>query len=331
MKGRTFIQLFCFGFLFMQTFGFAQEIRLNAVLDSSKIRIGEQVKLDIYMQYNATQPSFKVQWPAIGDTLTASVEVISVSTIDTTIPDKNQPAEMLQHQQLLVSVYDSGVYMIPPFRFLVNGDTLKPRFTNPLFIEVHTVPTDSSESRLKDIKPPLLESFNWKWYKSEIIWTGFILLLIGCAILVWYFRSLKEYNPEPEPDKPKIPAHITALASLESIKERQIWKLGQVKEYYSEMSDALRLYIEERYGIPALESTSDEIMQAFKGQVVDQASKDRIKQILMLSDLVKFAKLYPDEAEHLECLQQAFDFVNGTKREEEMELEQDMELQNPES
>jgi hypothetical protein len=84
----------------------------------------------------------------------------------------------------------------------------------------------------------------------------------------------------------------------------------------------VRLYIEERFHVNALESTTDEIMTAFRSQVVDRDSKDRLQQLLMLSDLVKFAKQFPIESEHNFTLQNAFDFVNGTKREEEITLPQ---------
>jgi len=298
----------------------AQETQINAVLDSSRIRIGEQVKVDLYLNYNANQTKLDVHWPEIGDTLTSYVEVISVSSIDTTIPDKNKPAYLQQHQQIVVSVYDSGYYAIPGFKFVFNNDTAHPKFTNPLFLEVHTVPTDSSAKKLKDIKPPLLESFNWKWYMEEIIYTGLIFLLIGVAILLWYFRSLRNKETAVEPEKPKVPAHLLALETLERIQIEQIWKEGKIKQYYSEISDVVRQYIEDRYGLPALESTTDEIMLAFRSQVIDAESKSKLQHLLRLSDLVKFAKLFPEEHEHDLSLKEAFDFVNGTKREEEMTI-----------
>jgi hypothetical protein len=309
----------------------AQETTVSAVLDSSKIRIGEQVKVDLYLNYDANQKKLNVRWPEIGDTLTSYVEVISVSAIDTTIPDKNNPSNLLQHQQIVVSVYDSGFFAIPGFKFIINQDTSNPKYTNPLFLEVHTVPTDTSANKLKDIKPPLLETFNWKWYLEEIIWTGVIFLLIGVAILIWYFRSLRHQETEPEPEKPKVPAHILALQNLERIQEEQIWQEGKIKEYYSEISDTVRQYIEDRYALPALESTTDEIMRAFRSQVIDPESKEKLQHLLRLSDLVKFAKLFPEEQEHNLSLKEAFDFVNGTKREEEMSLPVPDEFNNKES
>ncbi|MBL7910737.1 MAG: hypothetical protein JNJ41_06770 [Bacteroidia bacterium] len=299
---------------------FLGQIRVSAVLDSSKIRIGEQVKLDLYVNYDASQRDLKIQWPSIGDTITGKVEVVSITPIDTTIPDKNNPTIYQQHQQILVSAYDSGYFAVPGFKFIVNDDTARPFFTETLLLEVHTVPTDTSITKTKDIKPPFNEEFNWKWYLDYIYWgIGIIVFIAGVILLTVYFTK-RNKQVVIVPEKPKIPAHITALASLEKIKAEQIWTEGLVKEYYSSISDAVRLYIEERFNVNALESTTDEIMKAFRTQVVDKQSKEKLEQTLTLSDLVKFAKLTPIEDEHKFTLQNAFDFVNGTKREEEVTI-----------
>lgn len=292
------------------------------MLDTSKMRIGEQVKLDLYVTYNANLSNVDIVWPSIGDTLTGKVEVISVSPIDTTFPDKSNSAKIFQHQQIIVSVYDSGFFAIPPFKFIVNKDTANPAYTDQLFLEVHTVPTDTSAAKIKDIKPPFDEPFNWKWYVSYIYWgIGILVLIVAIILLVRYLNKRKK-QVVSEPEKPKIPAHITALAALEKIKIEQEWKEGRIKEYYSSISDTIRAYIEDRFNVHALESTTDEIMSAFKSQVVDPQSKEKLQQLLTLSDLVKFAKHFPVEQEHYITLQSAFDFVNGTKREEEMTIDE---------
>ena len=313
MKKIKYIFLFI---ILLTTIAKSQDVRVNAVLDSSKIRIGEQVKLDIYLNYNANQKDFKIEWPQIGDTLTGKIEVISVSQIDTTIPDKNDPAMILQHQQLIISAYDSGYFAVPGFKFVFNNDTNNVLFTQALLLEVHTVPTDTSATKLKDIKPIFNEPFNWKWYINYIYWgIGAIVFILAVILITVYFTN-KNKNKIIEPEKPKIPAHITALASLEKIKEMQEWKVGNTKEYYSSISETVRQYIEERFSVNALESTTDEIMMAFRTQVVDPTSKEKLQQLLQLSDLVKFAKMTPIEVEHTFTLQNAFDFVNGTKRED---------------
>jgi hypothetical protein len=312
--------LLFFFFLLLRGFISAQEVRLEAVLDTSRLRIGEQAKVDIYLNYDARNKDISIQWPTLEDTITSKVEIISVSPIDTTFPNKTNSSRIFQHQQIVVSVYDSGYYAIPGFKFVINGDTAHPRYTNPLFLEVHTVPTDTSASKLKDIKPPFEEPFSWKWYKSYLYWGLAILALIVIIILLVRRFTKQKFPVISEPDKPKVPAHITALASLEKIREAQVWKEGRTKEYYSSIADTIRLYIEERFEVHALESTTDEIMLAFRSQVVDPSSLKKLQQLLTLSDLVKFAKLTPIELEHNLTLDNAFDFVNGTKREDEVQI-----------
>lgn len=302
---------------------FSQQVRVDAVLDTSKLRIGEQAKVDIYVSYNANLKDLKIQWPDIGDTITGKVEVVSVSQIDTTFPDKSNSSKIFQHQQITVSVYDSGYYAIPGFKFILNNDTANPLYTNLLFLEVHTVPTDTSLTKVKDIKPILNEPFNWKWYLNYIYLSIAVILAIILIILITRYFTKKNRQVILEPEKPKIPPHITALAALEKVKEEAIWKEGKAKEYYSAISDITRAYIEDRFNVNALESTTDEIMTAFRSQVVDKESKEKLQQMLMLSDLVKFAKMTPIEDEHNFTLQNAFDFVNGTKREEVVTLPED--------
>lgn len=312
-------QIILLTFILLTSIVFSQEVKVSAVLDTNKIRIGEQAKIDLYVNYDANQKNIKIQWPNIGDTITQKVEVISVSPIDSTLPDKVNPSRLLQHQQITVSVFDSGMYVIPSFKFILNNDTTKPLLTEPLFLEVHTVPTDTSMAKTKDIKPPFGEPFNWKWYLNYIYaGIGLLALLLAVVIITTYYNKRRNQQVV-EPEKPKIPPHILALAALEKIKLDQVWKDGKIKEYYSSISDTIRLYIEDRFTLNALESTTDEIMLAFRSQVVDKESKEKLQQLLMLSDLVKFAKQYPIEAEHQFTLQNAFDFVHGTKREEVMD------------
>lgn len=304
----------------------SQQIRVNAVLDSSKIRIGEQTKLDVYLTYDANaQTNLKVEWPSFEDTITGKVEIVSRTEVDSTIPDKNNPSIIQRHQQFIISAFDSGYFAIPPFKFIVNGDTVNPVLTEALFLEVNTVPTDTTDATIKDIKPPFEEPFDWKWYLPMVYWGAVAILLV--ALIVFIIIKLTKKKPDLIVErKPDVPPHILALEQLEKVKLEAVWKDGKTKEYYSAISDSVRLYIEGRFGIQALELTTDEIVRAFKSQVVDAASKEKLQQMLVLSDFVKFAKVIPIEQEHALALQSAFDFVNGTKRDDIIEIEETNEL-----
>jgi hypothetical protein len=146
------------------------------------------------------------------------------------------------------------------------------------------------------------------------------ILAIAIIITIIVIKLNKKKPQETIIEKPKIPAHISALETLEKIKQEAIWKENKTKEYYSSIADTVRLYIEERFNINALELTSDEIIKIFKSQVIDSESKSKLTQILTLSDFVKFAKQIPIETEHTLTLNNAFDFVKGTMREEVKEV-----------
>jgi len=295
------------------------QVEVHAVLDSSSIRIGAQTKLDVYLKYDANaQKNLNITWPEIADTLKKGIEVVNVTKIDTTIPDKTKPNIIQQHLQLTITSFDSGAYFIPPFKFVLNKDISNTLLTEPLHLLVNTVATDSSLAKVKDIKAPFDEPFDWKWYLPQI-YLGLAILAAIIIIILLVRRYLKNKPVEIVTEPVNIiPPHIKALEDLEKIKQEAIWKDNKTKEYYSAITDVIRLYIEERFKINALELTSDEILHVFKSQVVDSESKSKLHQILTLSDFVKFAKQIPIEAEHTLTLNNAFDFIKGTMREEEL-------------
>ena len=212
-----------FVLVFLSTYAHAQ-IEVHAVLDSSKIRIGEQTRLDIYLSYDAAaQKNINIQWPQIEDTLKKEIEVLNITKIDTTIPDKARPNFIQQHIQLTITSFDSGYYAIPPFEFVLNNDTANKLLTEALLLEVNSVPTDTSAAKIKDIKAPFNEPFDWKWY-LPYVYIGLAILAV-ILIIILIVRRIKKNKPvEVIPEKPKTPAHITAFASLEKIKEEAIWK-----------------------------------------------------------------------------------------------------------
>lgn len=290
------------------------QVEAFATMDTNKIRIGEQSKIDLYIKYNVNQKKLNIQWPVIGDTLRKEIDVVNVSKIDTTIPDKNKPEEILQHETVTVTSTDSGFWAIAPFVFIINKDTSKPIQTEPLLLEVYTIQVDTAEASIKDIKAPFEEPFDWHDYLPYIY--GGVAALVAIIILIIILRKVFKKKPVViEPPKQKVPAHITALNALEDIRNKKLWQEGKYKEYHTLISDTLREYIEGRYNVAAMELTSDEIFKIMNSQVIDGISKEKLRQILTLADYVKFAKVIPVDVENEMSLGNAFDFINGTKRE----------------
>ncbi len=298
------------------------QVEAFATMDTNKIRIGEQSKIDLYIKYNVKQKKLNIQWPVIGDTLRKEIDVVNVSKIDTTIPDKNKPDEILQHETITVTSADSGFWAIQPFVFVVNNDTSNLIKTDALLLAVYTLPVDTAEASIKDIKAPFDEPFDWHEY-LPYIYGGVAALVVLIIIIIILIKVFKKKPVIIEPPKPKVPAHITALNALEEIKNKKLWQEGKFKEYHTLISDALRAYIENRYGVAAMELTSDEIFKIMNSQVIDGISKEKLRQVLTLADYVKFAKVIPIDVENEMSLGNAFDFINGTKREDPINLKKD--------
>jgi len=318
---KFFRYIFCLALLITGCKFFAQDVQVAAMMDTNKIRIGEQARIDLYITHKANLKNLKIQWPRISDTLRKEVDVVHISKIDTTIPDKDRPDEVQEHQSITITSIDSGFWALQPFAFVVNDDTTKPYTTQALLLEVYNVPVDTAEASIKDIKTTLGEPFDWREYLPYVYWSLAALAIVATVILLVYKYGKKD-KEVVKVTRPKEPPHITALAALEDIKLKNLWQEGKFKEYHTLISDTLRMYIEGRYGVSAMELTSDEIFKIMNSQVIDGISREKLRQILTLADYVKFAKVIPIDVENEMSLNNAFDFVNGTKREEVMKLDE---------
>lgn len=297
----------------------AQEIKATAKLDSNNIRIGQQVKLQLSVQYQVDNgKQIKIKWPEIGDTIRKEVEIVSQTKIDTLIPDKNNPFQFKQTKTLYITSFDSGYWAIPPFKFRINDDT-NDFFTEPLLLSVGTIAVDTTLA-IKDIKPPYDENYSWlDWIKDNmyVVYGTLAALLIILLIiyLINYFKKIKP--PMVFVETPKIPAHIIALKKLEQLKNEKLWQEGKLKLYHIRLTEIVREYIENRFKILAMEQTTDEILYGFRNVAIDEDSILKLKKLLILSDLVKFAKEQPLPNENEMCLDNAYDFINGTKKDAE--------------
>lgn len=309
------ILLFCC-FLFSHIT--AQDVKVKAELDSSAILIGQQTKLTLSIQYKVnTNDRIHIQWPEITDTLRKEIEVVSQTKIDTVIPDKNDPYTFLQTKSIYITSFDSGYWAMPPFKFIVNGDTAGV-YTDALLLTVSTVAVDTTQA-IKDIKKPFSTEYTWiDWVKDHKLLLGGILLgiLVGSLLLYLIQKRAKKPKPVVEEKIIIIPPHVTALEKLEKLKSEKLWQEGKLKQYHIALTDIIREYIENRFKIQALEQTTDEILHGFRNVAIDAESREKLRQILLLGDLVKFAKEQPLPTENEMSMNNAFDFVNGTKREE---------------
>ncbi len=285
----------------------AQQTLIDVKVDTADILVGEQTTLHVTV---TTDPNRRIIIPLPSDTLMTGVEVISVSDADSTVAD----GRLVIRRDILVTSFDSSLYLLPPFIAIDGADTIA---SNQVALKVSTVPVDVDNPEqfydIKDVwKPPFVLADYYPWIFG-VLTALFLICVIG--YLVQRYRRHRSEVPV-KPAEPELPPYETAIRELDSIKDQKLWQQGLNKEYYTQVTDTLRRYISRRYGVNAMEKTSEEILAIIERETDERTVYDTLKQVLRLSDYVKFAKLHPLPDENDESMRNAYLFVNQTKRTE---------------
>lgn len=277
------------------------QTRVQASLDTNVIKIGEQFHLKLTAEAN---PDTKIVFPSFPDSL-QKIEVLNRGKVDTTKSEDGKL--MIYRQDITLTCFDSGLYVISSIPFLASPDTL---YTNPLSLKVLSFAVDTSKG-FRDIKAPLSMPFSFKEILPYIAIGIMIAILV--AIGIWYYNKRKEKAPAEAIKPNPLQAHEIALQDLEKLQEDKLWQRGFYKEYHSQVSDIVRTYIEYRFDIPAMELTSDETLQLYKRRDIPAETFEQLTYILKLADMAKFAKVVPLATENELSIQHAFNFVMMTK------------------
>jgi len=266
-----------FGFL-----GSAQKI--TTAIDSSQIKIGSQFNLTIKASVNAKD---KVVFPNAKNF--GALEVLESYSIDTI--KNNSQYELIKKYGL--TQFDSGRYLIPKLVVKINQKEFK---TDSLSIVVNNVKVDTTKQQMYDIKDIIAieEEPSSEWWKLLIL----LALIIASGFASYFIIKNLQKGKVKEEEFFASPIE-KAIAYLQNLDKKQLIQKGDIKEYYSEMTDIARTYIEESVDIPAMESTSRELMEALKKAIsskkmfVNREELDKFNKVLENSDLVKFAKSKP--------------------------------------
>lgn len=289
-----------------------QQVKVKASIDSTRMLIGDQIKLNLEIEKPA---DMDVLFPVVPDTLNKHIEVVKKLPLDTLKIENKDRVKLIQ--SYLISSFDSGRHVIPSFTFIIKDNNMKDSIlTQALNLEVLTMKLDTTKGPV-DIKSPYGAPVTLKEVTPYILGT----MLIGAILffLFYYVRWKKKKVPMfDKPEKPKEPAHVIALRELDRIKTQKLWQQEKIKQYYSEVANTIRNYIQNRFDIPAMEQTSAETIAVFKERkdLINNDCLNEIQHILSLADLVKFAKYTPLPDDNNLTLMNAYFFVNQTKKEE---------------
>lgn len=265
----------------------------KVIPDSTKFLIGSRVGITIELE---TEKGAIVEWPVFGDTITRSIEIVAKNPVDTTgVKGGNK---LLLKQTLTITSFDTGFVVIPPIAFKVTSGGQGPveLKSEAVLFEVQGLKVDMAKD-IKDIKPVLTAPYT---LRDFLPWLLLLAALGLLGSLAWFFiRNRRKNKPLISlPSKPQKPPHIIALEMLEELRKEQVWQKGQVKEYYTRLTDILREYFEKRFGVNAAEMTSEEILYAMKDHLSEYSSMSDLRKVLTLADLAKFAKGQPIGAEN---------------------------------
>lgn len=257
--------------------------QVSAAIDSTTIQIGAEIKYTMQVETDTTQI---VVFPE-GQTF-APLEVIESYKTDTT---KNGNRFKLIKEYALTQ-FDSGQYTIPRQKVMIGDQVF---LTDSLKVQVRDVLVDTTKQKMYEIKPlvPVDASFfNWKKY---IWWILIPLLLIGLiAFLVLRRKKRKEAKEE------ELPPYERAILALQRIDSSHLLEQDSHKEYYSQLSDTARKYIDEEVYDHAMESTTDELIERLDEEIktgslnLDKHTIEELKAVLKTADMAKFAKSKPD-------------------------------------
>jgi len=288
----------------------AQNVTATARLDTGAMLIGDHVGLKLKLD---APSGTQVIWPSMPDTILGNIIVIGRSKVDSSFSKDRKSLTLTQ--ELNLTCFDSGVYTIPqiPFRYRILPDTaVKTASTGLSMLLVHTLKVDTTNA-IKPIKGPLSIPITFREMLPWIL--GGLAVLALAALLFWYLRKRKKHEPLIQVrQKMKLQPHEKALQDLEKLRIRKLWQEGKVKEYHSELTDILRIYIEESFGIPAMESTTYEIISDLRKRTgFSRAVVEKAERILSIADMVKFAKAVPVASENENSLNNGIEFINDTR------------------
>ncbi len=245
------------------------------------------------------------------------IELIEESNWDTL----NVNGDVVLQKNIKLTSRDSGFYWVPslPVSYVESGKRTS-KSTAKIPLTVNPFPIDSPQPR--DIKGIKVEPIKFEDFIPLLIVLGILLSLGLGAYWFWKRRKNKEVVIPPAPI---IPPHEIALQKLFKLEEQKLWQQGEIKSFQSELTFIVREYLENRFGIQALESTTEEIVTDLKAKDISTEHKGQLSSMFRMADMVKFAKATPPADVHSRLLGEAEAFVRNTKKIVEPKLENQTE------
>lgn len=308
MKKLCFILLFCM----MSVLGehcVAQNVFFNRSATADTISVGQPFDYQLLL---TIPKDYYVEWKQFDDTLSKSIDVIEAGDVITTPISNSDNVRMTQNLKL--TSFDTGYVYVPSIEIVystsIKDSIRKTLRTADYEIYVTTVAVDTTEA-FRPIKDVIRQGIT---AKEALFWIGLVIVLAGIVYLIIYLSKHKKEKDVVvvEKKKPTIPAIVTARAKLSEMREKELWNSLKTKDYYTDLTDIAREYLEGQFKIDAVEMTTDEILQAVHALSISEITKSKLQDTLITADLVKFAKANPSADENEQSFKDIDYFVEDS-------------------
>lgn len=289
-----------------------QNVRIESKLDSATLMMGRVTTLNVTV-VKPTSERGTIIVPR--DSMTANVEIVGEAGADTT--SLGNGIEEIKRRIILQS-FDSGVYVLKPILYVSPlGDTIA---SDRPVLKVMPVNVDSlttihdyadaqeGEHKFFDFLPDFMSTW-WFWL--------IVGLVVATAGIILYFHYAKKGKISIRHRKPEEPPYERAVRSLNDLRAQHLCEQGREKEFYTRLTDILRVYLDSRFHINAMEMTSTQILQALEGNEATRLPRLHMSQLLEIADFVKFAAQRPLPDDNVKAFNNAMQFVEDTKPVEE--------------
>ncbi len=323
MKGLRILLVIALAALGAECFAQSQPPRVWASVEPDTIRIGDRFTFSIEVVRDMAQVANFPQFRHETREGEADIELVEALPVDTL---KREGRILHLRKRYHMQAFDEGVIHLGRGTVLYADknivDTLYGGDSIRLVVAPLEIDSAAMAAGVRDIKPQKSLDFKFGEVSGYALWGLIALLLLAAA---WWFirrelaRRGKKLGDLFKP-APPLPPHVVAIRALEALHHRKLWQNGNFKAYYSGLTDILRTYLAGRYGIGAMEMTSDEIIEALRSLSEEELPKKSsmdLTSILRDGDLVKFAKFEPDPEQNERDYTKAYYFVEETKLQEE--------------
>ena len=255
---------------------------------------------------------YYVEWMQFGDTLSKAIDVISVEDVTTT--PINNSDNVIMTQNLKLTSFDTGYVYVPEIAISYSKslqDSIRHTLrTDEKELYVTTVAVDTTQA-FRPIKDVIKQGYT---AKEVLPWVAIVIAIGGLVYLIIYLNKHKKQKVVvvEEKKKPTIPAIITARAKLNKMKDNELWNSAKTKDYYTDLTDIAREYLEGQFEIDAVEMTTDEIMQAVNELNLNNLTKAKLQDTLTTADFVKFAKANPTTEQNKQSFSDINSFVEDS-------------------